>query len=288
MEKYGFVYIWRDRKYPRFYIGSHWGTETDGYVCSSRWMRNTYKRRPADFKRRILARVYTSKQDLLLAEGRWLSLISLSEIGQRYYNLHNAQPGHWTATENSLSIAEKISQSVKGFKWYTNGTDNLQLRDADEIPYDFSRGRTMPSEFCEKLSAGGKRHWSNPKARKAQSERTTAFFEAHPEAKEAAREKTLEQLAIPGAREEMGRSQKKRLENPEARKVISDSLKIFNKAHPEAKEIHSRFMKAWCKGNPKPIPEHGTPARYQHHHCRCDLCRKAQSEYARGLRAKAR
>lgn len=29
-EKYGFVYIWRDRKYNRYYIGCHWGREDDG------------------------------------------------------------------------------------------------------------------------------------------------------------------------------------------------------------------------------------------------------------------
>src|ERR1019366_5871790 len=122
MEKYGFVYIWMDRKYPRFYIGSHWGFETDKYVCSSIWMRNAYKRRPEDFKRRILARVYTSRQDLLLEEGKWLALIPQSEIGKRYYNLHNQQPGHWSANEDlKISIGKKISKDHRGFNWYTDG-----------------------------------------------------------------------------------------------------------------------------------------------------------------------
>lgn len=50
----GFVYIWRDRKHKRYYIGSHWGTPDDGYICSSPWMRQAYKHRPLDFKRRVL------------------------------------------------------------------------------------------------------------------------------------------------------------------------------------------------------------------------------------------
>jgi hypothetical protein len=54
MEKYGFVYIWFDRKHKRFYIGCHWGKENDGYVCSSPWMKQAYKHRPQDFKRKIL------------------------------------------------------------------------------------------------------------------------------------------------------------------------------------------------------------------------------------------
>jgi hypothetical protein len=114
MEKYGFVYIWRDRKHKRYYIGSHWGTETDGYLCSSNWMRDAHKRRPHDFKRRILARVHTSKQDLLVEEGKWLALIPKEEIGKKYYNLHNSQPGHWTATDNKLSIGDKIKIALKG------------------------------------------------------------------------------------------------------------------------------------------------------------------------------
>ena len=64
-EKYGFVYIWYDRKYKRYYIGCRWGNENDGYVCSSPWMKQGYKHRSEDFKRRILARVYTNKKDLL-------------------------------------------------------------------------------------------------------------------------------------------------------------------------------------------------------------------------------
>jgi len=32
MQKYGFVYIWFDRKHKRYYIDSHWGKEDDSYI----------------------------------------------------------------------------------------------------------------------------------------------------------------------------------------------------------------------------------------------------------------
>ena len=86
-EKYGFVYIWRDRKRNLYYVGSHWGHENDGYVCSSNWMRHTYKRRPEDFKRRIISKIYTNQKDLLKEEFRYLSMIKPEEIRVRYYNL---------------------------------------------------------------------------------------------------------------------------------------------------------------------------------------------------------
>jgi hypothetical protein len=115
MEKYGFVYIWLDKKHKRYYIGSHWGKENDGYVCSSRWMRKSYKRRPQDFKRRILSRIYSNRKDILENEHRWLSKIKDSYLGNRYYNLTKHLNGHWTTDlENIKTIGQKISSALKG------------------------------------------------------------------------------------------------------------------------------------------------------------------------------
>lgn len=115
MEKYGFVYIWMDRKQKRFYIGCHWGTQDDGYICSSNWMRRTYKRRPQDFKRRILEKV-TFRDQLLMAEGRWLNMIPEVELGKKYYNLTNHVNGHWTSDDQKrMSIRQKISEAKKKF-----------------------------------------------------------------------------------------------------------------------------------------------------------------------------
>ena len=78
--EYGIVYLWYDRKHKRYYVGSHWGTENDGYVCSSTWMKKAYKRRPEDFKKKIIKRVYTTRKELLDEEYKWLSLIKEEEL----------------------------------------------------------------------------------------------------------------------------------------------------------------------------------------------------------------
>ncbi len=96
MEKYGFVYIWYDKKHKRYYIGCRWGDENDGYICSSVWMKRSYLRRPQDFKRKILKRVNTCKVDLLEAEYSYLKLIKSEELGTKYYNLKNHHFGHWS------------------------------------------------------------------------------------------------------------------------------------------------------------------------------------------------
>lgn len=112
MERFGFVYLWRDRKYNRFYLGCHWGTEDDGYICSSTWMRNSYRRRPQDFKRRILSKIYDRKE-LLKEEYNWLQMIKEEELGQKYYNINKHHYGHWS-TQKSLckSTVEKMRESL--------------------------------------------------------------------------------------------------------------------------------------------------------------------------------
>jgi len=112
-EKYGFVYIWYDRKHKRYYIGSHWGKENDGYICSSKWMLKSYQRRPQDFKRRILSRIYTNRLDTFIKEEEWLNLIKEEEIKIRYYNLH-LTVGHWTMYPDKVkTVGEKISIKLK-------------------------------------------------------------------------------------------------------------------------------------------------------------------------------
>lgn len=112
MEKYGFVYLWFDRKHQRFYIGSHWGTETDGYICSSKWMRDAYRYRSDDFRRKILTTNIGNRKLTLIEEHRWLSMIKKSELGSKYYNLQNHEFGHWSVLpQNLMTVGEKISAS---------------------------------------------------------------------------------------------------------------------------------------------------------------------------------
>lgn len=144
MGKYGFVYIWRDRKHSRFYVGSHWGKEDDGYICSSRWMRKARARRTGDFRRRVIERVHTCLNDLLTVEHKWLSLIKKEELGNRYYNLCNFRFGHWATDEASLlSVGRKISLKNTGRK-------------------DTPEGR-------QRKSYAQKRRYSDPKVRAAHS-----------------------------------------------------------------------------------------------------------------------
>ena len=112
-DKYGFVYIWKDKKRKRFYIGSHWGTEDDGYICSSAKMNDNYRYRPHDFKRRIIAKITTNRHDLLNEEQRWLNMIKPQEFGFQYYNISNkAFCASWYMNnESTKQVKEKMRKN---------------------------------------------------------------------------------------------------------------------------------------------------------------------------------
>jgi hypothetical protein len=119
VQRYGFVYIWYDVKNKMYYVGCHWGTIDDGYVCSSRWMKQAYLRRPHDFKRRILKTKIATREEMFNEELRWLHMIKDEEIKPnvdkpRYYNLNIKNNEMWHKyPENIKSISSKISIRTK-------------------------------------------------------------------------------------------------------------------------------------------------------------------------------
>ena len=172
MKKYGFVYIWFDRKHKRFYIGCRWGKENDGYICSSPWMKQGFKHRPDDFKRRILKRVYTDKKDLLEEEYKWLSKIKKDELGKRYYNLHNHHFGHWSTDDNrKKSVGQKISESHKNDSNWGKWNKGKSLSEECKEKLSVSVSKTMTPEHRALLSVkcSGWKHTDEAKEKISQA-----------------------------------------------------------------------------------------------------------------------
>lgn len=102
-----FIYIWFDRRRKMYYLGCHVGKEDDGYICSSRRMRDVYRRRSEDFKRRILKR-NIPREVLLTEEHKWLQLIPDDELGKKYYNHSKHHFGHWSQDpEKVINMRER-------------------------------------------------------------------------------------------------------------------------------------------------------------------------------------
>jgi len=156
MQKYGFIYIWRDRKHKRYYIGSHWGTEDDGYICSSRWMQRSYKRRPGDFSRRILT-IVQDRNLLLEEEHRWLAKLPDDRLGKRYYNLTKHQNGHWSSDDQKrIAVVQKIANSPLR---HQRISEALRGRKRTEEQKEHQRavmsGRKLSLEHRTKIGLGG-------------------------------------------------------------------------------------------------------------------------------------
>ena len=119
-QKYGFVYIWLDKKHKRYYIGCHWGSIDDGYICSSSWMKKAYKLRPQDFKRRIIKTNIKERPDMYVEEQYWLDMIKAKEIkpineNPRYYNLNLKNGNLWHKYDEHIkTVGQKISASKTG------------------------------------------------------------------------------------------------------------------------------------------------------------------------------
>lgn len=227
-EKYGFVYIWRDRKHKRYYIGCHWGNENDGYICSSTWMRNSFKRRPNDFKRRILISNIVSREETLLLEYKWLSLISDNEIGKKYYNLKKHLNGHWTTDGTKLqSVGEKIGKKVSAAL----------------------KGRTLSEEHKQKLSESKKdKPISEEHKIKIREANLGKKLTEETKAKISASNKEKSYYDTPVFKEKMSKAAKNR--SDETRKRISDNSKrlqiegkigMKGKKHSEETKIKMAF-----------------------------------------------
>ena len=250
-EKYGFVYIWRDRKNKRYYIGSHWGYETDRYICSSNWMRNSYKRRPGDFKRRILARVTTDRSDLLIEEQRWLNMIRDSELKGRYYNFTLSVKNFmtWWVKEDGtyFTVKEKISKRRKEFliehPEFAENMRTLKLKQYEENP-----------EIRASISSTVTESWKDEEVREktiaAQNLGKAERWEKS-EFHEKASSVAIEIWEREGFKESMSESQRRHhSEHPERAKNLSASMKKHLSENPGA--ASQRQLKRYARERGEP------------------------------------
>lgn len=111
--KYGFIYIWYDKKRKMYYIGSHWGYADDGYICSSIRMKNAYKKRPNDFKRRILENNIINRNQILEQEEKWLKKAERKK--EKYYNVRFEIKNkiNWYISHSRNSVINRMKESIK-------------------------------------------------------------------------------------------------------------------------------------------------------------------------------
>ncbi len=106
-----FVYCWTDHKTNMLYVGSHRGTESDGYICSSKPMLAEYTQRPHDFTRQIIATGNT--EDIRELEHRIL-LSSNAANDLEFYNIgHGGGRFYRKGVKMTEEHKKKISEANK-------------------------------------------------------------------------------------------------------------------------------------------------------------------------------
>jgi predicted ABC-class ATPase len=132
-------------------------------------MKAAYKRRPADFKRRIISSINTTKSDLLDEEYRYLLQIKDEELGKKYYNLRNNRINSWwTNPDQFLSVSRKISKTRTGHKLSEETKEKISVaRKGRYVSHEtrqklrMSRlGKKIPKETKDKMSAAHYERWS--------------------------------------------------------------------------------------------------------------------------------
>jgi hypothetical protein len=124
----GFVYIWYDCKRKWFCIGSHMGSLDDGYTSSTGFMDSAIKKRPHDFRRRILEFYYgDDPKELFALEQKYLDMIKDEELclGE---NKHNGTIRYYNVKKNASGLSGKAASVLKKQFWDSErGTERKKI-----------------------------------------------------------------------------------------------------------------------------------------------------------------
>lgn len=108
-----FLYCWTDNLTNKLYVGKHKGNIEDGYVSSSKFFMEEYKKRPNDFSRQIIAQ--GTDADMICLETKILKSENAAK-SESYYNMHNNNgPGsNFFSTYHTDETRKKLSEMWKG------------------------------------------------------------------------------------------------------------------------------------------------------------------------------
>jgi hypothetical protein len=164
-------------------------------------MRDAYRRRPDDFKRRIIKTNILGKKETFIEEQRYLGFIKPEEIKSRYYNL-NTNLKHFLTFENEIDIRNKISISLTGKK---------QSAETVEKRVSKTRGRVHSEETKEKMRNACKKR--KPISEETRQKMSISKRSMSEETKQKIREANLGKIRGP-----MNEEQKIKLRKPKIRK----------------------------------------------------------------------
>ena len=231
-------------------------------------MKNSYIRRPQDFKRRIIKYV-NDRENILNEEHKWLDLIKDEELGKRYYNLTKHHPGHWSHDPNrNLTVSQKISIAMnrpETKEKLRNG--RLGKKHSEETKEKISKvqlGKTVSEETRVRMScaSSGRKHSDETRSKMSdiQSNRTEEHRLKLSEAGKRRKMNDKQRQALLDANlgnRQSEETKKKRSNSLSGRSLsethkdrIRDSkMKSYSFVSPSGEVIHTSNLKLLCENN---------------------------------------
>ena len=186
-----FVYRWIDKKTNKLYIGSHKGTEDDGYVCSSNLMMEQYNKRPEDFRRHIVA---VGKYPTIRWFESWLLRSVNAAKDPRYYNQQNGDgnfycKGHTEETKRKVAAAGtgRVQSLETRLKRSKTLTGQVFTEERKRNIGRTSKGRIPSEEALLKRSKSLTQYWKDlpEDQRRVRTEKKTGKKRGHYKLKDA-------------------------------------------------------------------------------------------------------
>lgn len=160
MRHSGYVYLWYDRKKKWFCVGSHFGQVSDDYVTSTGFMMRAYKKRPEDFKLRILD--YYDGEDpkeLLALEQRWLDLVKIEELCIAE-NKRNGTVRYYNQKKTASGLNGELASKIRGEYWQSEKGQEHKRRLSERMRVDNpskpGREAWNTGKKCPSISEGRK------------------------------------------------------------------------------------------------------------------------------------
>lgn len=150
-----FLYCITDKLTNKLYIGVHKGSETDGYLCSSKIVLQEHNKRPDDFSRQIIA--HGSYTEVLKLENKILVSID-AKNDKMVYNMHNGD-GNFIYSHRTEKYKENmrkkfqnrfVSEETK--KRISNSKKGAKLSEETKLKMSLRRkNKPLSQEVCNKI-----------------------------------------------------------------------------------------------------------------------------------------
>lgn len=108
----GFVYMWINKLNSKKYIGSHIGSQNDGYIGSGPIFKKAIEKYGIDNFERIILEEVDDKLELRKREEYYLELFNV-ENDKQFYNVRNKAGGSWEYINKSPEIRQKLKELYK-------------------------------------------------------------------------------------------------------------------------------------------------------------------------------